>query len=248
VAEISAGHEHPQSLGGGGGYPLRCATSANPENAKVERRAAQVAAGVDPDGHWPSWQRRAFPPANPTLLLDNWRREAGLRLSRAARLLGVRTAYLRELEAGAAPTAEDLAAIRRVTGHEEIAPLRDAQGPRSERLSPLSALIVSWRQQQDLTYAAAGSLVGSAGSTVRSWERGARPSPQAIVRLAAAMGADPILIYEAAGEDTLRRPRSSGGTQSTPLHRARVATGESMRALARRLHIVPRCCRAGRAV
>jgi transcriptional regulator with XRE-family HTH domain len=52
--------------------------------------------------------------------------------------------------------------------------------------------IETFRRARGLRQADLGALVGVSDNTIAAWERGARPQPQRVPRLAEALGVDPL--------------------------------------------------------
>lgn len=110
--------------------------------------------------------------------------------------------------------------------------LRVVPAPRS-----LAGVLRDYRLEHDLSFRAAGRLLGASHWVWAQWESGSTPSPYYLHRLADLLDLTTAQARALAGPDRVRRPRSVGEEYSDGLAQARVAAGLSAADLARRVHV-----------
>jgi transcriptional regulator with XRE-family HTH domain len=104
----------------------------------------------------------------------------------------------------------------------------------------LGQALIAWRAREALSRLAAARRLGVAHTTLRGWEVDAIcPQPLQLRLVADALGLDDVAVRALAGPDRIRTARTSGGPETAPLCRARLAVGLTMTQLARKVGVGP---------
>jgi transcriptional regulator with XRE-family HTH domain len=104
----------------------------------------------------------------------------------------------------------------------------------------LGSALVRWRERAGLSRLAAARRLGVSHPTLRAWELSlVCPQPLQVRLLAQLLDMDVDQVRAQAGEDRVRTVRTSGGSGSSPLCRARLAAGLTTTQLARKVGVGP---------